>query len=64
MNLSRLLNEIELLYRSEVRFGQLVRMVVADLVIDYLYSTFAETEPPIPVYPAYVWPEGVSTYFD
>jgi hypothetical protein len=59
MNLTRLLNEIELLYRSEVQFGIPVRMTVAALVIDYLKS-FDVVEPPMPTYPAYEWRKGVN----
>ncbi len=62
MNLQRLLNEIEVLYRSEARFGHSVKLTVAALVLDYVYSTFDFTEPPIPMYPAYTWPEGVQTF--
>ena len=64
MMLARLLNEIELLYRSEARYGYAVRDTVAVLVIDYLYSTFIDNEPPIPAYPPYVWPERMQTYTD
>ena len=61
MNLTRLINEIEVLYRSEARFGHSVRETVAALIIDYVYGTF-DVEPPIPTYPAYVWPEGVMNF--
>lgn len=61
MNLSRLITEIEVLYRSE-RFGGSVRETVAQLIIDYLYGTFDFSEPPMPIYPDYVWPEGVTTF--
>lgn len=54
MNLTRLLNEIELLYRSEAQHGIPVRLTVAALIIDYLKS-FDIVEPPIPTYPAYKW---------
>lgn len=55
MNLQRLLNEIELLYRSEVQFGIPVKMTVAALVIDYL-NAFDIIEPPMPQWKSYVWP--------
>ena len=61
MNLSRLINEIEVLYRNEAQFGS-VRHTVEQLVIDYIYGTFGYDEPPMPVYPDYVWPEGVTTF--
>jgi hypothetical protein len=57
MNLSRLINEIETLYRSEARFGVPAKLTVGALIIDYVYG-FDFTEPSIPTYPAYVWPIG------
>jgi len=60
--LERLVNEIELLGRSEARFGVSARVVIGTLIADYLYGTFDIVEPPIPSYPAYVWPEGKQTF--
>ena len=58
MNLNRLLNEIDLLYRSGID----ARDTVAVLLIDYLYGTFDIVEPPIPTYPPYTWPRSVQTF--
>lgn len=52
-HLTRLMNEIDLLYRSEAQFHIPVRMTVAQLVIDHLRS-FDIVEPPMPTYPEYV----------
>jgi hypothetical protein len=53
-----------LLYRSEIYYGIPARMTVARLIIDYFRSFEAfEAEPPIPEYPPYVWPEGLTTHF-
>lgn len=57
MNLTRLLNEIELLYRSEAQHGFPVRMTVAALVINYLQE-FDMVEPPCPQWKSYEWPKG------
>lgn len=62
MNLTRLINELEILYRSEARFGVPVRETVGALVIDYLYGLLGQDEPPIPTYPSYVWPDGIHSY--
>lgn len=61
MNLTRLINELEILYRSEARFGVPVRETVGALVIDY-FNTFLNEEPPIPTYPSYAWPDGIHSY--
>ena len=57
MSLARLLNEIELLYRSEAQFGIPVKMTVAALVVDYL-TGFDLQEPPMPQWKSYVWPSN------
>ena len=59
--LNRLMNEIDVLYCNEARYGIPVRMTVAALIIDY-FDSFGLPEPPIPTYPAYVWPEGLQTF--
>ena len=59
MKLARLLVEIELLYRSEIRFGVSVRNTVAALVIDYLNS-FDTVEPPLPERQTYQWKRGIN----
>lgn len=61
MNLNRLMNEIEILGRSESRFGISARMTIAALIIDY-FDTLGVVEPLMPTYPAYKWPEGVQVY--
>jgi hypothetical protein len=64
MMLEILIREIQLLYRSEIYYGIPARMTVARLIIDYFRSFEAfEAEPPIPEYPPYVWPEGLTTHF-
>jgi hypothetical protein len=60
--LERLVNEIEVLGRSEARFGVSARMTIGALIADYLYGTFDIVEPPIPTYPAYKWPKGTQSY--
>lgn len=57
MNLTRLLNEIELLYRSQAQFDVPVKDTVATLVIHYLRG-FDIVEPPIPEWQSYTWPKG------
>lgn len=57
MNLTRLLNEIEILYRSEAQFGGSVKMIVAALVVDYL-TGFDLVEPPMPQWQTYTWPKS------
>ena len=57
MNLTRLLNEIELLYRSQEQFKIPVKLTVAALVIDYLQA-FDIVEPPCPQWKTYIWPEN------
>lgn len=57
MSLTRLLNEIEILYRSQAQFGVSVKMTVAALVIDYL-TGFDVVEPPCPQWKSYVWPSS------
>lgn len=60
MSLTRLLIEIELLYRSEIRFGLPARRTVAQLVINYLDGLFDTREPPMPTYAPYEWPRHVT----
>ena len=57
MNLQRLLNEIDLLYRSGID----ARDTIAALIIDY-FNSLGVPEPPMPVYGSYSWPEGVVTF--
>ena len=58
MKLTRLLNEIELLYRCEARYGFSARKVVAQLVIDYIYDSWPTDEPPAPRWVKYRWPKS------
>lgn len=58
MNLNRLLNEIELLNRCEVRYGISARLVAAALIADYTYAMLdvGAPEPPKPEWKEYRWP--------
>ena len=63
MMLARLIRELQLLYRSEIYYGVPARLLAAKLIVDYLRSFEYEAEPPVPEYPPYVWPEGLTTHF-
>lgn len=64
MRLTWLMNELDLLYRCEARFGVPARMAAAALIIDYLNSVLEVDEPSLPEWRTYQWPHGVIRYKD